>query len=141
MKDWNTLAEDIYMQLYAKKSLHQETLPSGLLFIRKDIYGGDDSYLQDENTLRLKAVRNSMEHRAIIVTDEGEVDDSGLAVRISRSEFEDVAITLISTVRQAIFCFVNMVNHIEYDKKNFIGKAGQIVIPQAVFEIDDKEKV
>lgn len=114
---------------------------AGLLFIRNDIYGGDDSYLQDENTLRLKAVRNAMEHRAIVVTDEGEFDDSGLAVRISRSEFEDVAITLISTVRQAIFCFVNTVNHIEYDKKNSIRKVGQIVVPQAVFEIDDKDKI
>ena len=114
---------------------------AGLLFIRNDIYGGDDSYLQDENTLRLKAVRNAMEHRAIIVTDDGDFDNSGLAVRISRAEFEDVAITLISTVRQAIFCFVNMVNHIEYDKKNSIRKAGQMVIPQAVFAIDDKEKV
>lgn len=114
---------------------------AGLLFIRNDIFGGDETFLQDESTLRLKAVRNAMEHRAIIITDDGEFNDSGLALIMSRAEFEDVAMTLISTVRQAIFCFVNTVNHIEYDKKKSIEDAGQMVISQSVFTFDDKDKV
>lgn len=114
---------------------------AGLLFIRNDIYGADESYLQDESTMRLKAVRNAMEHRAIVITDDVEFDDTGLALKISRAEFEEVAMTLISTVRQAIFCFVNTVNHIEYDKKQKINEAGQIVIQQPVGTLDDDEKV
>lgn len=114
---------------------------AGLLFIRNDVYGGDESYLQDEDTLRLKAIRNAMEHRAVVVTDDSEFDDSGLVLKISRAGFEDVAMTLISTVRQAIFCFVNTVYHVEYDKKQKINEAGQIVIPQAVNTLDDKVKI
>jgi hypothetical protein len=114
---------------------------AGLLFIRNDIYGADESYLQDESTMRLKAVRNAMEHRAIVITDDGEFDDTGLALKISRAGFEEVAMTLISTVRQAIFCFVNTVNHIEYDKKQKINEAGQIVIQQPIGTLDDDEKV
>lgn len=114
---------------------------AGLLFIRNDIYGADESYLQDETTMRLKAVRNAMEHRAIVITDDDEFDDSGLALKITRAEFEEVAMSLISIVRQAIFCFVNTVNHIEYDKKQKINDAGQIVIQQAVATLDDEEKV
>ena len=68
-------------------------------------------------------------------------DDSGVALKMSREEFEDTAMTLIQTVRQAIFCFVNMVNHIEYDRKQSIKNAGQIVIPQAVPTVEDDDKV
>ena len=114
---------------------------AGLLFIRNDIYGADESYLQDESTMRLKALRNAMEHRAIVITDDAEFDNTGLALKISRAEFEDIAMTLISTVRQAIFCFVNTVNHIEYDKKQKINETKQIVIQQPVATLDDDEKV
>lgn len=114
---------------------------AGLFFIRNDIYGGDEHYLQDEGTIRLKAVRNAMEHRAILVTDEGEYEDTGLFLKISRSKFEDVAMSLIRTVRQAIFCLVNMVNHIEYDKKLSINKASKVVIPQEIMTVSDDEKI
>lgn len=114
---------------------------AGLLFIRNDIFGGDETFLQDESTLRLKAVRNAMEHRAIIITDVGEFNDSGLALKMSRAEFENVAMALISTVRQAIFCFVNTVNHIEYDKKKSIEDARQMVIQQTVSTLEDDEKL
>lgn len=114
---------------------------AGLLFIRNDIYGGNDSYLQDESTIRLKAIRNAMEHRAIMIVDDGEFSDTGLVLKVSREEFDEIAMSLIRTVRQAIFCFVNMVNHIEYDKKMSIKEAGRIIIPQEVPIVDDKEKV
>lgn len=110
---------------------------AGLLFIRNDIYGGNEYYLQDKNTIRLNAVRNAMEHRGILFTDDGTYDDSNVTLKISRVEFEETAMTLIYTVRQAIFCFVNVVNHIEYDKKQLINKTGQMVIPQPVSTMDD----
>lgn len=126
-----------------KEITNQESVYSlaGLLFIRNDIYGGNEDYLQDESTLRLKAVRNAMEHRAIIVTDDGIYDDSGIALRMSRKDFEETSLILIHTVRQAIFCFVNMVNHIEHDKKISINRSGQMIIPQAVSKIEDNDKV
>ena len=144
----NVSFKDIWYSDKKKRTLrkeitNQETAHSlaGLLFIRNDIYGGDECYLQDEKTLRLKAVRNAMEHRAIIVTDDGAFDDSGVTLKISRTDFEETAMTLIHTVRQAIFCFVNTVNHIEYDKKMSIKKADQLVIPQPVSTMEDKDKV
>lgn len=144
----NVSFKDIWYFDKKKRTLRKEITAydtvyslAGLLFIRNDIYGGDEYYLQDEDTLRLKAVRNAMEHRAIIITDDGTYDDSGVALKMSRSEFEETAMALIRTVRQAIFCFVNMVNHIEYDKKQSIKKAGQMVIPQAVPTMEDEEKI
>lgn len=53
----------------------------------------------------------------------------------------ETALNLIRIVRQAIFCFVNLVNHIEYDKNEAIKQSGQIVIPQPVSTISDEDKV
>ena len=114
---------------------------AGLLFIRNDIYGGGESYLQDENTEKLKAIRNAMEHRSILIVDDGKYDDTQFALIISRGEFEETALNLIRVVRQAIFCFVNLVNHIEYDKKLAIKQSGQIVISQPVSTIHDEDKI
>ena len=140
--------KDIWYSDKKKRDLRKEITDydtvyslAGLLFIRNDIFGGDDSYLQDEDTIRLKAVRNAMEHRAIILTDDGVFDDSGVALKMSRAEFGETAMTIIRTVRQAIFSFVNMVNHIEYDKKQLIKKKGQMVIPQAVSAMEDNDKI
>lgn len=114
---------------------------AGLLFIRNDIYGGDEHYLQDEKTIRLKAVRNAMEHRSMIITEDGEFDDRGLVLKISRMDFEETAMSLIQTVRQAIFCLVNMVNHIEYDKKESTKILKQIVISKEIPVVSDEGKV
>lgn len=114
---------------------------AGLLFIRNDIYGGDDDYLQAEETKLLKKVRNAIEHRAIIIVDDGILEDDGSVLNISRMEFERVSINLIKTVRQAIFCFVNAINHIEYDKKIEISKKGEMIIPQEIDSVKDDEKV
>ncbi len=114
---------------------------AGLLFIRNDIYGGAYDYLQAEETKLLKKVRNAIEHRAIIIVDDGILEDDGSVLNISRIEFERVSINLIKTVRQAIFCFVNAVNHIEYDKKIEITKNGEMIIPQEIDSVKDDEKV
>lgn len=114
---------------------------AGLLFIRNDIYGGADDYLQAEETRLLKKVRNAIEHRAIIIVDDGILEDDGSVLTISRMEFEGVSINLIKTVRQAIFCFVNAVNHIEYEKKLEITKNGEMIIPQEIDPVKDDEKV
>ena len=114
---------------------------SGLLFIRNDIYGGSENYLQDEGTVRLQAIRNAMEHRAIAILSDGLFDDTELVLKVSRSDFEDIGLSLIRTVRQAIFCLVNMVNHNEYDKKQLIQANGQMIIPQQVTVIGDYQKV
>ena len=114
---------------------------SGLLFIRNDIYGGNENYLQDEGTLRLQAIRNAMEHRSISIVAEGEFDDSGLVLKVSRKDFEEIAFSLIRTVRQAIFCLVNMVNHNEYDKQQQIKENGQLIVPQEVSILRDDQKV
>lgn len=114
---------------------------SGLLFIRNDVYGGDENYLQDEGSIRLQSIRNAMEHRSIAIVAEGEFDDSGLILKVSRKDFEDIGLSLIRTVRQAIFCLVNMVNHNEYDKKREIQECGQMIIPQEVSVIRDERKV
>ena len=114
---------------------------AGLLFIRNDIYGGDEHFLQNEGTIRLKAVRNAMEHRSIAIVDDGVFDENGLLLKISRADFEEIAMSLIRTVRQAIFCLVNMVNHIEYDKKKSIKAAGQMIIPQEISVVPDDDKV
>ena len=114
---------------------------AGLLFIRNDIFGGDKDYLQAEETKLLNKVRNAMEHRAIIIVDDGVIDDDGAVLVISRSDFEDVSINLIKTVRQAIFCFVNSVNVIEHDKKTSIKEKGGLIMPQEVGCVRDEEKV
>jgi hypothetical protein len=114
---------------------------AGLLFIRNDIFGGDKDYLQAEETKLLNKVRNAMEHRAIIIVDDGVIDDDSAVLVISRSDFEDVSINLIKTVRQAIFCFVNSVNVIEHDKKTSIKEKGGLIMPQEVGCVRDEEKV
>ena len=82
-----------------------------------------------------------MEHRSIAIVDDGVFDENGLLLKISRVDFEEIAMSLIRTVRQAIFCLVNMVNHIEYDKKKSIKAAGQMIIPQKISVVPDDDKV
>lgn len=134
----NSKSYKIKEEILKYKSLYSL---AGLLFIRNDIYGGADDYLQAEETKLLKKVRNAIEHRAIIILDDGILEDDGSVLKISRMEFEGVAINLIKTVRQAIFCFVNAVNHIEYDKKLEITKNGEMIIPQEIDPVKDDEKV
>lgn len=148
VKDSNVSFKDIWYSDKKKRTIRHEILAfesnyslAGLLFIRNDIYGGGENYLQDENTERLKAIRNAMEHRSILIVDDGEYDDTQFALIISRGEFEETALSLIRVVRQAIFCVVNLANHIEYDKKEAIKRAGQIVIPQQVSTISDSDKI
>ena len=81
-----------------------------------------------------------MEHRVIQIVDEGAMEDKNAMLIISRGDFERVAMNLISTVRQAIFCFVNAVKHIEYDKITEARKKG-IVLSQFVDDISDEEKI
>lgn len=100
-----------------------------------------NDYLQAEGTKLLKKVRNAIEHRAIILIDDGILEDDGSVLIISRMEFESVSINLIKTVRQAIFCFVNTINHIEYDKMKAIKKKCGIIMPQEINPIRDDEKV
>lgn len=125
-----------------QKILNHSTIISlaGLLFIRNDVYGGSESYLQADETKHLQMVRNAMEHRVIQIVDEGAVEDKDAMLIISRGDFERVAMNLISTVRQAIFCFVNAVKHIEYDKITEARKKG-IVLSQFVDDISDEEKI
>lgn len=125
-----------------QKILNHSTIISlaGLLFIRNDVYGGSESYLQADETKHLQMVRNAMEHRVIQIVDEGAMEDKDAMLIISRGDFERVAMNLISTVRQAIFCFVNAVKHIEYDKITEARKKG-IVLSQFVDDISDEEKI
>ena len=113
---------------------------AGLLFIRNDIYGGNEYYLQAEETKNLQKVRNAMEHRAIQIVDNGLMEDNDAVLTISRGEFEEVAMNLIATVREAVFCFVNAVKHIEYDKIVEARKQG-IVMEEYVNDVLDDEKV
>ena len=113
---------------------------AGLLFIRNDVYGGSESYLQADETKNLQMVRNAMEHRVIQIVDEGILEDKDAMLIISRSDFERVAMNLIGTVRQAIFCFVNTVKHIEYDIITEAKKKG-VVMSQFVDDISDDEKI
>lgn len=113
---------------------------AGLLFIRNDIYGGDEAYLQAEETKLLQKVRNAMEHRAIQIVDQGIFEDRESVLFISRKEFEKVSMNLIRTVRQAIFCFVNAVSHISYDQAKEAKKHG-IVMQQFFDEVKDEDKV
>lgn len=113
---------------------------AGLLFIRNDIYGGDESYLQADETKLLQKVRNAMEHRAIQIVDQGIFEDKGSVLFISREEFEKVSMNLIRTVRQAIFCFVNTVSHISYDQAEEAKKHG-IVMEQFFDGVEDEDKV
>ncbi len=129
------------------RALRQEILDhsavislAGLLFIRNDIYGGDESYLQADETKLLQKVRNAMEHRAIQIVDQGIFEDKGSVLFISREEFEKVSMNLIRTVRQAIFCFVNAVSHISYDQAEEAKKQG-IVMEQFFDEVEDSDKV
>ena len=113
---------------------------AGLLFIRNDVYGGNESYLQADETKNLQKVRNAMEHRVIQIVDDGILEDKNAMLIISRSDFEEVAMNLIGTVRQAIFCFVNTVKHIEYDKITEAKTKG-VLMSQFVDDISDEEKV
>ncbi len=129
------------------RTLRQEILDhstvislAGLLFIRNDIYGGDETYLQADETKLLQKVRNAMEHRAIQIVDQGIFEDKGSVLFISREEFEKVSMNLIRTVRQAIFCFVNAVSHISYDQAEEAKKHG-IVMEQFFDEVKDEDKV
>ena len=130
-----------------KRILRQEILDhstvislAGLLFIRNDIYGGDESYLQADETKLLQNVRNAMEHRAIQIVDQGIFEDKGSVLFISREEFEKVSMNLIRTVRQAIFCFVNAVSHISYDQAEEAKKHG-FVMEQFFDEVKNEDKV
>lgn len=130
-----------------KRTLRREILNystvislAGLLFIRNDIYGGDETYLQAEETKLLQKVRNAMEHRAIQIVDQGIFEDKGSVLFISRGEFEKVSMNLVRTVRQAIFCFVNAVSHISYDQAEEAKKHG-IVMEQFFDEVKDEDKV
>lgn len=130
-----------------KRILRQEILGhltvislAGLLFIRNDIYGGDESYLQADETKLLQKVRNAMEHRAIQIVDKGIFEDKGSVLFISRKEFEKVSMNLIRTVRQAIFCFVNAVSHISYNQAEEAKKHG-VVMEQFFDEVKDEDKV
>ena len=129
------------------RALRQEILDhsavislAGLLFIRNDIYGGDESYLQADETKLLQKVRNAMEHRAIQIVDQGIFEDKGSVLFISREEFEKVSMNLIRTVRQAIFCFVNAVSHISYDQAEEAKKHG-IIMEQFFDGVEDEDKV
>lgn len=113
---------------------------AGLLFIRNDVYGGSESYLQADETKNLQIVRNAMEHRVIQIVDDGFLEDKDAMLIISRGDFERVSMNLIETVRQAIFCFVNSVKHIEYDKITEARKKG-VVMTQFVDDISDEEKI
>lgn len=113
---------------------------AGLLFIRNDIYGGSDSYLQAEETKSLQLVRNAMEHRSIQIIDDGIMEDKSAVLYISREEFEEVSMNLIRTVRQAIFCFVNAISHISYDKMQE-AKKRSVVMSQHYNDLLDSEKV
>lgn len=126
-----------------KEILKYDTLINlaGLLFIRNDIFGGDEYYLQAEETKLLNKVRNAMEHWSVIIVDDAVVEDSKSILTIGRKEFESVAMNLIKTIRQAIFCYVNAVNHIEYDKKQVLKKKSGIVMPQEYGMVEDGEKV
>lgn len=130
------------------RALRQEILDhsavislAGLLFIRNDIYGGDESYLQADETKLLQKVRNAMEHRAIQIVDQGIFEDKGSVLFISREEFEKVSMNLIRTVRQAIFCFVNAVSHISYDQAEEAKKRHGIVMEQFFDGVEDEDKV
>lgn len=113
---------------------------AGLLFIRNDVYGGSESYLQADETKNLQIVRNAIEHRVIQIVDDGILEDKDAMLIISRGDFERVSMNLIETVRQAIFCFVNSVKHIEYDKITEARKKG-VVMTQFVDDISDEEKL
>ena len=114
---------------------------AGLFFIRNDIYGGGNDFVQDFGASLLNPIRNAMEHRSIRIVDSGNMDDSGYILTISRASFEQAAFCLIRSVRQAIFCLTNMINHIEYDKKQKIGELGQLIVSQHTAVIDDKDKI
>jgi len=113
---------------------------AGLLFIRNDIYGGSDSFLQAEETKSLQMVRNAMEHRSIQIIDQGVMEDKSTVLYISREDFEEVSMNLIRTVRQAIFCFVNAISHISYDKI-LEAKEHGLVMSQYYDDVPDCEKV
>ena len=57
------------------------------------------------------------------------------------TSFEEAAFCLIRSVRQAIFCLTNMINHIEYDKKQEIGELGQFIVQRHAAVIDDADKI
>ena len=113
---------------------------AGLLFIRNDIYGGSDSFLQAEETKSLQMVRNAIEHRSIQIIDQGVMEDKSTVLYISREDFEEVSMNLIRTVRQAIFCFVNAISHISYDKIQEAKEHG-LVMSQYYDDVPDCEKV
>ncbi len=135
--------KDIKTRVIREDILKQKSIYSlaGLFFIRNDIFGGSSDFTQDSDTRLLNQIRNAMGHRAINITDNGAIDDSGFILKISRADFEKASMSLIHSVKQAIFCLTNMINHIEYDKKLRIKSQDQIIIPQHVESIRDDDKI
>lgn len=113
-----------------------------LYMIRNDIFGSKNpNFVQDDETRLLEIIRNYIEHRSIILNDDGDIKETDYVLYISRSDFETCAMALIRRVRSAIIYLCNMVKHESYDREQYIKSKGLFYGESFIGCIPDEEKV
>lgn len=139
-KVWFTQCKNLHLRDVIKNknnaSLH------ALYIIRNDIYNSKNpNFVQDDETRPLELIRNYIEHRSIILCDDGDIKETDYVLYISRPDFETCAMALIRKVRSAIIYLCNMVANESYDRKQEIKSRGMMYRESYIGCIKDKDKV
>ena len=113
-----------------------------LYLIRNDIYNSKNpNFVQDSETRPLELIRNYIEHRSIILNDNGGIKETDYVLYISRADFEVCAMALIRRVRSAIIYLCNMVANESYDREQEIKSKGKMYGESYIGCIPDEDKV
>lgn len=113
-----------------------------LYLIRNDIYNSKNpNFVQDSETRPLEIIRNYIEHRSIILNDDGGIKETDYVLYISRADFEICAMALIRRVRSAIIYLCNMVANESYDREQEIKSKGMMYGESYIGCIPDEDKV
>lgn len=120
-----------------------------LYSIRNDIYDIPiKTFLPDNGALLLKNMRNAVEHRTIVITNDSApmYEEKDGVFQIERSLFENKLLKMAQIVRCAIIYLCNLVMNNENDKKNEhqknMEKSGfGIIVDDFYPNIQDKDKI
>lgn len=114
---------------------------SSLYWIQREFEKSDDKYASNE-FIRLKEIRNSLEHRYTVITmateNICEVERKDIATYISETELYDLTFLLLQIVREAIICIALCINVEE--GKRFDKYDPEKLLTIEINEIDDEFK-
>ena len=89
----------------------------------------------------MELIRNYIEHRSIILNDDGGIKETDYVLYVSRADFEICAMALIRRVRSAIIYLCNMVANESYDREQKIKSKGMMYGESYIGCIPDEDKV